>query len=82
MTPEVEAYLRATVASLRVKTSCQELLLLALLPMLQHHQKEAIRERLDAMEQGGVLPSRLIDHGEVEREIAIWISTMRQSLGE
>jgi hypothetical protein len=60
VTPEVEANLRTTVASLRVKTSCQELLLLALLPMLQHHQKEAIRERLDGMERGEALPSRLI----------------------
>jgi hypothetical protein len=42
MTPEIEADLRTTVASLRVKTSCQELLLLALLPVLQQHQKEAI----------------------------------------
>jgi hypothetical protein len=39
MTPEIEADLRNTVASLRVKTSCQELLLLALLSLLQDHQK-------------------------------------------
>jgi hypothetical protein len=43
MTPEIEADLRTTVASLRVKASCLELLLLAVLPTLQHHQKEAIR---------------------------------------
>jgi hypothetical protein len=82
VTPEVEADLRTTVASLRVKTSCQELLLLALVPMLQHHQKEALRERLDAMERGEVLPSRLIDQGEVERETAMWIRTMRRALDE
>ena len=80
MTPEVEADLRTTVASLRVKASCQELLLLALLPLLQHHQKDAIRERLDAMEGGEVLPSRLVEQGEVERETALWIQTMREAL--
>jgi hypothetical protein len=80
MTPEIEADLRTTVASLRVKTSCQELLLLALLPMLQDDQKGAIRARLDAMEGGEVLPSRLVDWREVERETAIWIKTMREAL--
>ena len=80
MTPEIEADLRTTVASLRVKTSCQELLLLALLPTLQQHQKEAIRERLSAMEGGEVLPSRLVDQAEVERETALWIQTMRKAL--
>jgi hypothetical protein len=80
MTPEIEADLRTTVASLRVKTSCQELLLLALLPMLQQNQKEAIRERLDAMEGSEVLPSRLVDRSEVERETAMWIQTMREAL--
>ena len=80
MTPEIEADLRTTVASLRVKTSCQELLLLALLPTLQQHQNEAIRERLSAMEGGEVLPSRLVDQAEVERETALWIQTMRKAL--
>jgi hypothetical protein len=80
MTPEIEADLRTTVASLRVKTSCEELLLLALLPMLQQHQKEAIRERLDAMEESDVLPSRLVDRIDVERETAMWIQTMREAL--
>jgi hypothetical protein len=80
MTPEVEADLRTTVASLRVKASCLELLFLALLPTLQHHQKEAIRERLDMMEQSEVLSSRLTDQGEVERETARWIQTMRAAL--
>jgi hypothetical protein len=80
MTPEIEADLRTTVASLRVKTSCLELLLLAVLPTLEHHQKEAIRERLDAMEDGEVLPSRLVDRSEVERETALWIQTMREAL--
>ncbi len=80
MNPEVEADLRTTVASLRVKSSCQELLLLALLPTLLHHQKEAIREHLDAMENGDVLPSRLVDRNVVERETAAWIRTMREAL--
>jgi hypothetical protein len=39
-----------------------------------------IRERLDAMESGEVLPSRLVDRGEVERETALWIQTMREAL--
>jgi hypothetical protein len=34
MKPELEVELRTTVASLRVKTSCQELLIMALLPTL------------------------------------------------
>jgi len=80
MTPEIEADLRTAVASLRVKTSCQELLLLGLLPLLPDDQKEAIRERLDAMEGGEVLPSRLVDQSEVERETALWIQTMREAL--
>ncbi len=33
MTPELEVELRTTVASLRVKTSCQELLIMALLEL-------------------------------------------------
>jgi hypothetical protein len=82
MTPEIEADLRTTVASLRVKASCMELLLLAVLPTLEHHQKEAIRERLDATEDGEVLPSRLVDRSEVERETALWIQTMREALEE
>ena len=80
MTPEIEADLRTTVASLRVKASCLELLVLALLPTLQHQQKEAIRERLDMMEQSEVLPSRLTDRGAVERETALWIQAMREAL--
>jgi hypothetical protein len=52
------------------------------LPTLEHHQKEAIRERLDAMEDGKVLPSRLVDRSEVERETALWIQTMRGALEE
>jgi hypothetical protein len=80
MTPEIEADLRTTVASLRVKASCLELLFLALLPTLQHHQKEALRERLHVMEQSEVLPSRLLDRGAVERETALWIQAMREAL--
>ena len=73
MTPEVEADFRITVAGLRVKPSCQELLLLALLPLFPDDQKEAIRVRLNAMEGAEVLPSRLVDQAEVERETALWI---------
>jgi hypothetical protein len=80
VTPEIEADLRTTVASLSVKISCQELLLLALLPMLQQHQKDAILDHLDALERGEVLPSRLVDQGDVEREMRLWIETMRYSL--
>ena len=80
VTPKIEADLRTTVASLRVKTLCQELLLLAFLPMLQNEQKEAIRERLNAMDGGEVLTSRLVDQGEVERETALWIQTMHEAL--
>jgi hypothetical protein len=80
VTPEIEADLRTTVASLSVKISCQELLLLALLPMLQQHQKDAILDHLDAPERGEVLPSRLVDQGDVERETRLWIETMRYSL--
>ena len=49
---------------------------------LQHHQKEAIRERLDAMERGEVLSSRLVERGEIERDTAMWIRTMRRALDE
>ena len=48
--------------------------------LLPDDQKEAIRERLDAMERGEVLPSRLVDQAEVERETALWIQTMREPL--
>jgi hypothetical protein len=80
MTPELEAELRTTVANLRVRTACQELLIMALLPTLPQHQKEAIRERLDLMEASEVVPSRLINRGEVERETALWIQSMREAL--
>jgi hypothetical protein len=80
MSPEVEAELRTTVASLRVKTSCQELLILALLPSLEPHQKSALRERLGAMEGGEVVGSRLIEADRVESETAIWVQTMREAL--
>jgi hypothetical protein len=80
MNPEVEAELRTTVASLRVKTSCQELLILALLPSLEPHQKSALRDRLDAMEGGEVVGSRLIETDRVETETAIWVQTMREAL--
>ena len=80
MTPELEAELRTTVANLRVRTACQELLIMALLPTLPQHQKEAIRERLDLMEASEVVPSRLINRGEVEREMALWIQSMREAL--
>jgi hypothetical protein len=82
MSPEVEAELRTTVASLRVKTSCQEILILilALLPSLEPHQKSALRDRLDAMEGGEVVASRLIEADRVESETAIWVQTMREAL--
>jgi hypothetical protein len=80
MTPELEVELRTTVASLRVKTSCQELLILALLPLLEGRQKEAIRQRLDAIESGEVLASRLVDQSQVERETALWVQMMREAL--
>jgi hypothetical protein len=68
------------VASLRVKTSCQELLILALLPSLEPHQKSALRDRLDAMEGGEVVGSRLVEADKVEIETAIWVHTMREAL--
>jgi hypothetical protein len=80
MSPEVEAELRTTVASLRVKTSCQELLILALLPSLEPHQKSALRDRLDAMEGGEVVGSRLVEADRVESETVIWVHTMREAL--
>ena len=80
MSPEIEAELRTTVASLRVKTSCQELLILALLPLLEPHQKSALRDRLDAMESGELVGSRLIEAERVESETAIWVQTMREAL--
>ena len=76
----MEVELRTTVASLRVKTSCQELLILALLPLLEGQQKEAIRERLGAMESGEVLASRLVDQSQVERETALWVQMTREAL--
>jgi hypothetical protein len=59
MTPDFEAELRTTVANPRVRTACQELLIMALLPTLPHHQKEAIRERLDLMggQRGSAIPA-------------------------
>jgi hypothetical protein len=80
MSPEVEAELRTTVASLRVKTSCQELLILALLPSLEPDQKSALRDRLDAMEEGGVVGSRLVEADRVQTETAIWVQTRREAL--
>jgi hypothetical protein len=80
MTPELEVELRTTVASLRVKTSCQELLIMALLPMLGLEQKAAIRGSLDAMAEGEVVPSRLVDPRQVEAETARWIEMMREAL--
>ena len=82
MTPELEVELRTTVASLRVKTSCQELLIMALLPTLGVEQKAAIRGCLDAMEEGEVVPSRLVDPGQVETDTARWIEMMRAGLDE
>jgi hypothetical protein len=76
MTPEFEVELRTTVASLRVKTSCQELLIMALLPMLGA-AKAAIRGCPDAMGDGEVVHSRLVDPGRVESETARWIEMMR-----
>jgi hypothetical protein len=70
------------VASLSVKTSCQKLLIMALLPTLGAEQKAAIGGCLDAMEEGEVLPSRLVDQGQVEAETARWIEMMRRSLNE
>jgi hypothetical protein len=61
MTPEIEADLRTTVASLRVKTSSQELLLLALMPTLQQTRK---RRSVSGW------TSRVVDRSEVERETA------------
>jgi hypothetical protein len=72
MTPELEVELRTTVASLRVKTSCRELLIMALLPILGAAQKAAIHGCLDAMGDGEVVPSRLVDPGRVESETAQW----------
>jgi hypothetical protein len=82
MTPELEVELRTTVASLRVKTSCQELLIMALLPTLGVEQKAAIRGCLDAMEEGEVVPSRLVDPAQVEADTARWIEMMRAGLDE
>jgi hypothetical protein len=47
MTPELEIELRTTVASLRVKTSCQELPIMARLPTLGAAQKAAIHGCLE-----------------------------------
>jgi hypothetical protein len=82
MTPELEAELRTTVASLRVKTSCLELLIMTLLPTLAPEQKAAIRGCLEAMEEGEVVPSRLVDHGQVKADTARWIEMMRRALDE
>jgi hypothetical protein len=68
MTPELEIELRTTVASLPVKTFCQELLIMAFLPMLRLAKQAAIHGCLAAMEEGEVLPSRLVDPGQVESE--------------
>jgi hypothetical protein len=80
MKPELEAELRTTVASLRVRTACQDLLILALLPTLPNGQKEAIRERLDLMEVSEVVPSRLVDQDRVESETPLWIQSICKAL--
>ena len=82
MKPELEAELRATVASLRVKASCQELHILALLPELGDHQKRALRERLADMENAEVASSTLVDQAQIESETLRWIKTMREALDE
>jgi hypothetical protein len=82
MTPELEIELRTTVASLRVKTSCQELPIMARLPTLGAAQKAAIHGCLDAMGDGKVVPSRLVDPGRVESETAQWIEMMRRALDD
>ena len=82
MKPELETELRATVASLRVKASCQELLILALLPELGEHQKRALRERLADMENAEVASSTLVDQEQIESETLRWIRTMREALDE
>jgi hypothetical protein len=80
MKPEIEAELRATVASLRIKASCHELLLLALLPELAEHQKRALLERLSDMELAEVTGSTFVDQARVETETTRWIRAMREAL--
>jgi hypothetical protein len=59
VTLKLEVELRTTVASLRVKTSCQKLLIMAPLPNLGAAQKAAAHGRLDAMgRRGGPVPAR------------------------
>jgi hypothetical protein len=62
--------IRTTVASLPVKTFCQELLIMAFLPMLRLAKQAAIHGCLAAMEEDEVVPSRLVDSGQVESQ---WI---------
>jgi len=80
MKPELEAELRATVASLRIKVSCHELLLLALLPGLAENQKSPLRERLSDMEQAEVMASTFVDQNQAETETMGWIRAMREAL--
>ena len=80
MKPELEAELRATVASLRIKVACHELLLLALLPELADHQKQALLNRLSDMEHAEVTGSTSADQSQVETETMRWIRGMRDAL--
>jgi hypothetical protein len=53
---------------------------MARLPTLGAAQKAAIHGCLDAMGDGKVVPSRLVDPGRVESETAQWIEMMRRAL--
>jgi hypothetical protein len=72
MTPEFEVELRTTVASLRVKTSCQEPLIMALLPTLGGSTEG--RDTRVLRRHGRV------DPGRFESETAQWIEMMRRAL--
>ena len=80
MKPELEAALRAVVASLRIKMSCHELLLLALPPELAEHQKSPLRQWLSDMEQAKVTASTFVDQNQAETETMRWIRAMREAL--
>jgi hypothetical protein len=80
MKPELEAELRATVASLRIKASCHELLLLALLPELTEQQKRVLRDRLADMEHAEISASALVERAHAETETTRWIRAMREAL--
>jgi hypothetical protein len=64
----------------RAQEALQELLLPALLPSLQHYQKEVIRECLTMTQYSELLSSRLVDWRLVERETALWVQAMREAL--